>query len=419
MSNRTKHWSDAWWNKQLSILRRRSMILLTTELMLILVGIPLWLSRQPVPWSIPWPMPWPSLWLAVLVATLAIATVLLWNRNHQAAFAPGWTWRGLWHITHITHSVLWGVGFLFLVTEDTNTANAILASLAVIGGYALIPIPLTFIIFQLGLLLPSTLAFNLGFLAADAPIIVLLPAIGLAIALITGILSFCYSLWLHCHDLHQQNQDLSNWGSEKQEMETTIATLQELSLQDALTKLSNRRHFDQFYAREWRRSRRQKTPISTLMIDIDHFKQYNDEYGHLQGDDCLRQIGKILEQYTRRGGDVAARYGGEEFVLILPYTPVGNAVQLADRIRQAIADLEIPHSRSKHQVVTVTIGVAGAMPDDKQKAKGVIQRADEALYAGKQQGRNCVVTAPEVSIKDTAVPLTDRPPAKNKPDEKN
>ena len=391
-------WVDTWWQKQLLTLKKRISILLTVEITLVLIGAPLWASRQSVPWVIPWPMPWPLVWLLVLASTLITIFALLQGWSDRGSQTPGWIWRVLWHITHILHSVLWGMGFLFLVPLDPMVANAVLALLTVIGAYALIPIPLTFTTYQLGLLLPATLATSLGFLPADFSVF-LLPSASLAVLLVFGLLSFCHSLWSHCDRLYTKNQELSHeqaldWVQEKEELEASIVTLQELSMHDAMTKLPNRRHFDHSYAREWRRSRRQKAPISILMIDIDHFKQYNDEYGHLQGDECLRQVSDVFGMYARRGGDLSARYGGEEFVILLPETPIDHARNLADQIRQAIVDLQIPHVLSKYRVVTVTIGVAAATPEDKQKAKTVIQRADTALYQGKHEGRNCVVLAP-------------------------
>lgn len=159
---------------------------------------------------------------------------------------------------------------------------------------------------------------------------------------------------------------------------------------DHVTGLANRRSFDKQLAREWRRAVREKVSLSLMMIDVDQFKLYNDHYGHLAGDDCLRMIGAILKHAPLRETDLAARYGGEEFAVILPRAASEGASLLAERIRQAVADCHIAHLPYHPGIVTISMGVATMRPTDEWDETMLIQRADEALYQAKKEGRNQV-----------------------------
>ena len=165
--------------------------------------------------------------------------------------------------------------------------------------------------------------------------------------------------------------------------------LEQLSRTDALTELSNRRHFDEVLAREFSRSRRSRQTLSLLMIDIDHFKMLNDAYGHPEGDRCLRIISRTLADCASRAGDVAARYGGEEFAVILPGTAAEAALMVADKIRNAVAELGLASPTSRG-IVTVSIGVASTEGTGTSDAAGLLTAADAALYRAKQDGRNRV-----------------------------
>ena len=168
--------------------------------------------------------------------------------------------------------------------------------------------------------------------------------------------------------------------------------LEELSTTDGLTGLSNRRRFDECMERRWRRAMRECSELSLLLIDIDYFKQFNDRYGHLPGDDCLIKVAAVLKRIMRRGGDVVARYGGEEFACVLPHTGEKGALRIAQRIVDEMARLNIPHEESKvAKHVTVSIGVATEVPDGGQGHSRLVERADRSLYAAKRQGRNRVV----------------------------
>lgn len=183
---------------------------------------------------------------------------------------------------------------------------------------------------------------------------------------------------------------------EATERERLNKKLEELAHQDALTGLANRRHFDSVLDREWERLQRDQRPLSILYMDIDHFKLYNDTYGHAAGDQCLAQVGKVLAHAARRPGDMAARYGGEEFVMILPGTNTDGAADVAQRILEDIDALAIPHSASSTgDFVTISIGIASAIPRASHAPTFLVRAADSALYTAKHSGRHRVEIAPQ------------------------
>jgi diguanylate cyclase (GGDEF)-like protein len=166
--------------------------------------------------------------------------------------------------------------------------------------------------------------------------------------------------------------------------------LHELAHTDKLTQLANRRRFDEMLDHEWRRAQRSKAPLSLILIDIDYFKKYNDHYGHPAGDACLQGVGGVLAARLNRTGDLPARYGGEEFAVILPATDLHGALAVAERIRQEILALRIPHVGSPFEVVTASLGVAsfGSEGKDSLTTTDLVVRADTQLYAAKREGRN-------------------------------
>ncbi|MBL0143132.1 MAG: diguanylate cyclase [Betaproteobacteria bacterium] len=175
--------------------------------------------------------------------------------------------------------------------------------------------------------------------------------------------------------------------------------LARLSQQDGLTGLANRRRFDLDLMRELGRARREQRPICLVIADADHFKAYNDAYGHPAGDECLRRIAGALRLACRRPGDVAARYGGEEFALILPDTTEEAGRRRAREAMRAVAALEIEHRGSEVSgVVTLSLGVAGCVPDAAVVADTLLSRADQALYAAKRAGRNAVIAFSDLPL---------------------
>ena len=174
-------------------------------------------------------------------------------------------------------------------------------------------------------------------------------------------------------------------------LEEANTKLQELSSIDGLTGIANRRLFDQFIEKEWKRALRYSRPLSLVMIDIDVFKAFNDSYGHLAGDDCLRQVAQALQDGTKRPGDLVARYGGEEFAVILPEIETDNALIFAETLRLIVESLNINHAYSTVcNIVTASLGVATMVPHRLTSPKILIDHADKALYFAKQNGRNQV-----------------------------
>jgi diguanylate cyclase (GGDEF)-like protein len=171
--------------------------------------------------------------------------------------------------------------------------------------------------------------------------------------------------------------------------------LQALSLTDPLTGLANRRRFDDVLLAGWRRALGAGTPIAVAMIDIDHFKWYNDSHGHPAGDMCLKQVAAILAASIRQDNDLACRYGGEEFAVIFPGADEHRAATLAERARQAVAELTGPDDPASAGVVTLSIGIAAMIPTAEQTPEGLVSAADTALYHAKQHGRNRVWIAPK------------------------
>ncbi len=171
--------------------------------------------------------------------------------------------------------------------------------------------------------------------------------------------------------------------------------LQKLADLDGLTGIANRRRFDQAMLQEWQRGRRDKQPLSLLMCDIDHFKAYNDNYGHPAGDMVLKRAAAVLTEYLRRPADLAARYGGEEFAIVLPATAAEGAMAVAEACRAQLAAMAIEHSGAASGKLTMSIGVASMEPDSGDDYAVLLARADKALYSAKQAGRDRVALAQE------------------------
>ncbi|MCB1191198.1 MAG: diguanylate cyclase [Leptospiraceae bacterium] len=173
------------------------------------------------------------------------------------------------------------------------------------------------------------------------------------------------------------------------ELRKANSMLQNLSRIDTLTQVANRRMFDEHLEREWRRSKREKQPLTIMMIDVDHFKKYNDHYGHQAGDKCLQHIAQAIKQVVNRPMDLVARYGGEEFVVILANTNTEGAVELAKKIQNRIQKINIMHEKSDYKTITLSIGIASVLPGLSTRSDSLLAQADKALYQAKHNGRNC------------------------------
>ncbi len=176
-----------------------------------------------------------------------------------------------------------------------------------------------------------------------------------------------------------------------------------LASMDGLTGLANRRSLDEEFAQEWKRAMRLGTPLAMIMADVDLFKQFNDLYGHNEGDECLRAVATVLRERCHRPQDHVARFGGEEFALLLPHTSLTGAQHLADEIRLAIRELQITHEGSPWGYVTISLGCAAITPERETEKSELFRLADAALYKAKHAGRNCVETMSLSSEEEPAV----------------
>ncbi|MHB8124439.1 MAG: GGDEF domain-containing response regulator [Desulfitobacteriaceae bacterium] len=188
------------------------------------------------------------------------------------------------------------------------------------------------------------------------------------------------------------------------QLEEANESLRNLSLLDGLTEIANRRHFDEIFFLEFGRAKRNKTSLTLLLVDIDFFKAYNDSYGHLKGDECLKNVTSALKKTLKRQGDFIARYGGEEFAVILPNTDLQGALSLVETMKHVIQELKIEHCDSQcSKFISVSIGVSTMEPPANYLPGDLIQLADKALYRAKKTGRNkaafcCDVEFPQKGV---------------------
>jgi len=199
-------------------------------------------------------------------------------------------------------------------------------------------------------------------------------------------------LWMNGKKIIQGTvRDISERKQAEEELASLHKELEQLSFLDGLTGIANRRMFDHTLDREWGRAQRNRQPLSLMLFDIDYFKQYNDHYGHQQGDNCLKEVANALTSVLKRAVDLVARYGGEEFVVLLPETDAKQAIRLAEKCRVKIIELQIPHESSKvSDVVTTSVGVSAIIPSAGTQPSSLIDASDKLLYKAKNNGRNRV-----------------------------
>lgn len=183
-------------------------------------------------------------------------------------------------------------------------------------------------------------------------------------------------------------RDITERKQAEQKLQEAYKAVETLAITDALTGLANRRQFDQCLTNEWRRGLRDRSPLAMLLIDVDLFKSYNDTYGHVRGDSCLKQIAEAALDVVARPGDLVARFGGEEFAVILPNTGSEGALRVANEIYDGLRNRRLEHISNPLGILTISVGCASIVPSLGQHAIHLIELADEALYAAKRNGRN-------------------------------
>ena len=196
---------------------------------------------------------------------------------------------------------------------------------------------------------------------------------------------------IHWAVLRQRVRHLIEQSYLRQKLEAANQELQRLVSIDGLTQMANRRCLDEYLDQECKRASREQIPISLVLCDIDFFKNYNDNYGHQEGDHCLQEVAQAISKYTNRPADLVARYGGEEFVIVLPNTDAQGSINVAIRATEVMRSLKLPHSYSKvAPYVTISCGVATLLPSQEFEPTDLLKAADQALYKAKAEGRNCV-----------------------------
>ena len=323
--------------------------------------------------------------ILVSVIRLMVSALFFRKELDQITILP---WEKIYISGTVLHGSVWAIAWLFLIftTDPAYHVYVVIwmigLSASSISAYSVSLV--TLLAFFIPVIIPGTIALMVVGQSQEV-------ALGLAIILYSAVVLRAVvpinKLMLDAIRLNFYLKD------EIQSRKKVEEQLQQLSLNDSLTGLANRRHMDEYLDTELKRAQRTLNPLSLVMVDIDCFKLFNDIYGHLGGDECLQRIGKIISRAVNRTSDLACRFGGEEFVLILPNTDANSAYLIAEELRKNVQALDIPHSGSELtglDVVTISLGVATIIPEIDSTPSAIIQRADEALYKSKHNGRNQV-----------------------------
>ncbi|WP_051333389.1 diguanylate cyclase [Aliagarivorans marinus] len=329
----------------------------------------------------------PSVWL-IACLVLCIATSLHVRRHlehHSITYLVQQRW---YFVLSSCSGLLWGLGILLFAPALENEWKLVIVLLVgLMMGLLAIPNLLSIRSFS-GTVLPSLIA--LAVMAASAS-----PAVILAVVLVWLVFGMLILLlkrakfWLGSSlDQHHRDRELLS------ELTSDHQAMRERSELDSLTQVYNRAKFEQMLEHYWRLASRASTSMSVLMIDVDFFKPYNDNYGHVAGDQCLRLVADTLRAALQREDDLLARYGGEEFVMILPTTSSKGAIQVSERIKQHMATASLRHEYSAvASHVTVSIGICCLTPSYHNSSIEILEKADQALYQAKLRGRNQAVIA--------------------------
>jgi diguanylate cyclase (GGDEF)-like protein len=326
--------------------------------------------------------------MVFVVSFLRLSHIAKYRRTNLAGSAPDGRgpedWAREFTIGAAAISLLWGITDFWVILRFYDPALQLLVLLAQSGwvGGAIIRNSVSPAVVYCQTLLTGSACFVALALSQPSFVQVVIPFNVLYIAAVLGAARF----------LGKQNIKLME---SEQQLEDMNQKLLELSTTDGLTGIANRRGLDSQLKSVWISSIRESAHVALLMIDVDHFKLYNDRYGHVAGDDCLRMIARCLTSSLVRGSDLAARYGGEEFAALLPGTTVSGARVVAERLRRKLMDAALPHVGSPSEQITVSIGIASIAPIAGGDQAALISLADSALYEAKAAGRNQVKCAVE------------------------
>lgn len=230
---------------------------------------------------------------------------------------------------------------------------------------------------RLVVLLPFFLAFAAGVLV---PLVLMLPFLDAELrrVVLPMVVLMAVTLWFSATETRRVLVDIL----------LKQISFENASWEDRLTGLGNRRRFDERLDLSWNQAMRLQVPLSLILLDIDHFKRFNDFYGHQAGDMCLREVATALNSCVKRAGDLITRYGGEEFAIVLFHTPMNDGRTVGESLRKAVADMELKHEASSFGIVTISLGGATIIPKRDDKIEDLVKSADEALYRAKEKGRN-------------------------------
>ncbi|HEX7028765.1 MAG TPA: GGDEF domain-containing protein [Gammaproteobacteria bacterium] len=336
------------------------------------------------------------IWWLVISASFLVQYILYvaFNRESRGRISFHY-WYFLILAASAVSGLCWGLGLTYMLSRIEPQYHIFLIILLISLASAGITLAIrtsVYYAFQVSVLLPVIVWLTLQSDITNAILGIFLLIFMVAMWLFAGQVSRVLS---NSFRLQLENQTLAN--SLKQSnarLQVLNEELTQLSATDSLTQVANRRYFDERFSSEFSRASRENTSLSVLMIDVDFFKPYNDEFGHLIGDESLQQVAMAIRDSLKRPTDLVARYGGEEFIVLLPSTGIEGAVQLAEEIRQKIESLRIAHPHSEvSQYVTVSLGVTGSFPGKSISKEQMLQKADEALYNAKALGRNRVECA--------------------------
>lgn len=327
-------------------------------------------------------------WAAFVLVTVVSRWAMKIHYQRQGQLrSPGY-WRRLFAVSSLMLGLVWcvwglyvgsaiefgGVGLSILViTAAGLVSGAVASTSSSLISYVLFTVPTLLPLSVAMLLLDETQVQGIGVLTVWFFIITLRQV-------------------LQIHSVLKQSITNSlELETSKEQTERLAKELYQQSTMDALTSITNRRGFNEALSAEWLRARRSDTPLTLLMIDVDCFKPFNDNLGHLAGDECLQHLASTLRSQIKRAGETIARFGGEEFAVLLPNTTAEEGAGVAEKIRESILELKIPHPASDVSVwVTVSVGVCCVSPDQREGSQKLIELADQALYRAKAEGRNCV-----------------------------